>query len=324
MNRKLSGSLPVIPTPFLQDRIDFDSLLRLWEHIFPDLEGCTLCGSTGEAVSLSLAERKALMDFAARHVPADKTLVAGLTHTNLEEMTQLARHAAGLGLRAGLVPCPYYFPNTFPMVREFFKALDRASDLDLIIYDNPVYTKTWLRSEEIFAICDACPHVVGVKITDHDLAKITTLKQRRDLAVFAGDDVLTFRSLLLGVDGSMIIAPSLLPAAYQEVIGHLHAGDQESALEVFADGLLPLIHLFGLGDEIPNTKTLFKEMGLFQSDAVRLPLLACSAQRRAEIMPAYRLCRQRGDARVRRAQGQAAARHRPARSDARPAAPTAK
>ena len=76
---KLGGSLPVIPTPFYNGKIDFDSLLKLFEHLFPELDGCTLCGSTGDAVSLSLGERLELMKFAARNTPAGKAIVVGLT-----------------------------------------------------------------------------------------------------------------------------------------------------------------------------------------------------------------------------------------------------
>ena len=126
---KLGGSLPVIPTPFYNGKIDFDSLLKLFEHLFPELDGCTLCGSTGEAVSLSLDERLELMKFVARNTPPGKTIVVGLTHTHLEEMGRLARCAEEQGLRGGLVPCPYYSPNSFPMVLKFFRALDDTSNL---------------------------------------------------------------------------------------------------------------------------------------------------------------------------------------------------
>jgi 4-hydroxy-tetrahydrodipicolinate synthase len=287
---KLSGSLPVVPTPFHQGKIDFDSLLKLFERVFPELEGCTLCGSTGESVSLSLEERLELMEFAVRNAPRDKAMVVGLTHTNLNEMVRLARHAEEIGVRAGLVPCPYYFPNSFPMVLEFFKALDRASGLELVIYDNPLYTKTWLTAEELFAILDACPHVTGVKMTDHNLDKITALKSNRGVAVFSGDDVVAFRSLLLGVDGSMILAPAVFPAAYQEVVRRLKAGDRAQALRVFSEQVLPFIHLFGLGDEVSTTKALFKQLGVFRSDEVRLPLLSSTPERLQEVMLAYELC----------------------------------
>jgi 4-hydroxy-tetrahydrodipicolinate synthase len=287
---KLSGSLPVIPTPFYQGKIDFDSLLKLFDHIFPELEGFTICGSTGESVSLSFNERVELMEFAARNLPPEKMLVAGLTHTNLAEMIELARHAAKLGVTAGLVPCPYYFPNSFSMVLEFFKALDRASDLELVIYDNPVYTKTSLSAENLLTILDACPRVTAVKMTDHDLDKITALKQSRNVAVFSGDDVVAFRSLLLGVDGSMIIVPSIFPREYQETVRLLNEGALESAFALFSERILPFIHLFGLGDEIPNTKALFKEIGIFRSEEVRLPLLPCQPGRLREVMLGYETC----------------------------------
>lgn len=290
----LRGSLPVIPTPFYQGKVDFDSLLRLFDHLFPEVDGYTLCGSTGEAVSLSFDERVELMKFAVRNTPAGKTIVVGLTHTNLEEMVRLARLAEDLGVHAGLVPCPYYYPNSFSMVRGFFQALDRATGLELVIYDNPAYTKTWLRVEELCILLDACEHLNAVKITDHDIDKITALKGQRQVAVFSGDDVVAFRSLLLGVDGSMIIAPAVFPAEYQRVIKRLEAGETNEAYRVFSERVLPFIHLFGLGDEVPNTKALFKHLGILRSDEVRLPLLPCPPQRRREVIMAYEVCQRAG------------------------------
>jgi len=287
---KLSGSLPVIPTPFFKGQIDYDSLLKLFDHLFPALEGYTLCGSTGEAVSLSLEERLELMKFAARNTPPGKIIVMGLTHTNLEEMGVLARRAEELGVGAGLVPCPFYFPNSFPMVLEFFRALDRSSNLELVLYDNPLYTKTYLRADEIVTLIDACEHLKSVKMTDHDLDKITALKKMRDVQVFSGDDVVAFPSLLRGVDGSMIIAPAVFPAAYQKTVQLLHEGDKREALRVFSEQILPFIHLFGPGDEIPNTKALYKYLGIFRSDEVRLPLLPCPPGRLREVVLAYELC----------------------------------
>lgn len=287
---RLRGSLPVVPTPFSGGKIDFASLEKLFEFLFPELDGCTLCGSTGEVASLSFEERVELMNFAARNAPKGKSIVVGLTHTNLEEMSRLARSAEALGLGAGLVPCPYYFPNSFPMVLEFFRALDQASQLELVLYDNPLYTKTTLRVEELFQLLDACAHLNSVKMTDHDLQKITALKQGRDVAVFSGDDVVAFPSLLRGADGSMIIAPAVFPAAYQKVVRLLAEGNPAQALRVFSERILPFIHVFGPGDEVQTTKALYKHLGIFRSDEVRLPLLPCSPERAREVVMAYEVC----------------------------------
>ena len=67
-------------------------------------------------------ERLELMAFAAQNTLPGKTVVVGLTHTDLNEMSRLARRVEELGMAAGLIPCPYYFPNSFPMVLEFCQA----------------------------------------------------------------------------------------------------------------------------------------------------------------------------------------------------------
>ncbi len=285
----LSGSLPVIPTPFSNDRIDFDSLSRLLDHLFPELDGYTICGSTGESVSLSTEERIELMRFAAQNTPRGKRVVVGLTHTNLAEVIRLARAAEDLGLHGGLVPCPYYFPNSVEMVVEFFRALDRATNLPLIFYDNPVYTKTWLSAEQVLRIVHSCKHVAGVKMTDHALEKIPAIRDA-GVAVYAGDDVTAFRSLLLGVDGSMIIAPAVFPQAYQKTVRLLATGDAAEALRVFSETVLPFIHLFGPGDEVSVTKALFRHLRIFRSDEIRLPLLPCTVERLNQVLLAYNLC----------------------------------
>ena len=289
MTFNLSGSLPVIPTPFLENRIDFDSLSRLFEYIFPELDGYTLCGSTGESVSLSMNERLELMRFAAKNTPAGKRIVVGLTHTNLAEMVSIAHAAEDLGLQGGLVPCPYYFPNSFEMILEFFRELDRATSLPLVFYDNPVYTKTWLSAEQILQIAEACGHLAGVKMTDHALDKITVLR-KAGVPVYAGEDSTAFRSLLLGVTGSMIIAPSVFPAAYQETVRRLNGGNAQEALRIFSQSVLPFIHLLGPGDEVPVTKAVFRHMGIFRSDEIRLPLLRCTPERLSHVLLGYDLC----------------------------------
>jgi 4-hydroxy-tetrahydrodipicolinate synthase len=285
----LSGSLPVIPTPFFNGKVDYDSLLRLFDFVLPDLEGFTLGGSTGESVSMSLEERLDLIRFTLKNVPADRRVVVGLTHTNLEESKILSRTSMELGACAGLVPAPYYFPNSFEMVREYIRELGRASGLPLVFYDNPVYTKTALTADQLLALHDACPTLGAVKMTDHELSKISVLKEA-GLDVFAGDDVVAFRSLLLGVKGSMIIAPAIFPKAYQKTVALLDAGDSAAALRVFSGGVLPFIHLFGMGDEIAVTKALYAHLGIFRSAELRLPLLPSTESRLQQALLAYELC----------------------------------
>lgn len=291
MSVPLAGSLPVIPTPFYEGRIDYESLDRLLAFLQPHLEGYTIGGSTGESVSLTQEERIELTRYVCRNTPADRAVVVGITHTQLDEMVRLGQAAQEAGARAVLAPCPYYFPNNFEMVRQFFAALDRRLEIDIVFYDNPLYTKTPLRVEDLARLIADCPHLAGVKMTDNNIDKIPPLIRETGTAVFVGDDVVAFRSLLLGCAGSMIIAPSVFPAAYQEVCRLLAAGQTREAFRHFSRSVLPFIHLFGLGDEIVNTKALFHHLGLFRSPETRLPLVPPTEERVREVIMAYEECR---------------------------------
>ena len=138
---------------------------------------------------------------------------------------------------------------------------------------------------------EACSHFKGVKLTDHDLSKISVLR-KNGIPVYSGDDVVAFRSLLLGVAGSMIIAPSVFPRTYQQVV-KCGRQTESAAFRLFSQRILPFIHLFGPGDEVPVTKAVFKELGIFRSDELRLPLLPCYKDRLREVMIAYELGRVR-------------------------------
>jgi hypothetical protein len=66
------------------------------------------------------------------------------------------------------------------MVLEFFRELNRCSDIPIIFNDNPLYIKTWLSAEQLITLVEACLHFKGVKLTDHDLRK-------NGIPVYSGD-----------------------------------------------------------------------------------------------------------------------------------------
>ena len=285
---KVTGNLPVIPTPFAGGAVEYAGLDRLLERTMEHLDGCVVCGSTGEAPALTTAERIAV----ARHICArlvpQKAVVVGLGHTSVADAAEIGRAAAEAGAQAALVPSPYYFPNSFAMVIDFLGAVAERTDLDIIFYDNPVTTKTVLTPEQLIALGRAVPRVKGVKMTDHNMDKVRILKETTQLAVFGGDDIICFQAFMAGVDGNMIIAPAVYPAAFRECWQAFRSGDVERSFDIYARVLLPWIGMFGPGDEIATTKALFHRLGIFASAETRPPLLASGARRVREALLGYR------------------------------------
>ena len=284
----LRGLLPVIPMPFLAGRADEDSLRRLLDHFLPWLDGYTVLGSTGEAPSLPTSERMRIAEVAMSHTPPGKTVVVGVSHTSVEDSLALARHAQNIGARGVLCAAPYYFTTSAPGMLRYLRALDEAIDIELVLYDNPVATGFQIAAETVREWAGLLSNLHTVKLTDHDLAKIDAWHDA-GLSVLAGDDPIAFRYLAAGADGAMMIAPSIFPEAFSRLWQLLRAGDVEAAYEVFSARVLPLIHVFGIGDEIATSKVVLKDMGLFASAEVLPPLVEAAPARSELVRLGYRV-----------------------------------
>lgn len=287
----LEGILPVIPTPFIDGRFDERSFDRLCEHTLEHLDGYTLLGSTGEAPSLSTQERMEIVEAALARTPADKTVVVGVTHTTLSESVRLAVHAQEHGAAGVLCAAPFYFSNTSEGVLGYLTALDDVLSVELVLYDNPVATKTNLEAGAVVEWAKRLEHLNTVKLTDHSLEKIS-IWHDAGLKVMGGDDPIGFRYMAGGVDGVMMIAPALFPEPFRCVWDAIKRGEVERALEVFCAEILPVVHVFGIGDEIGTSKALLHAMDVFASDEVRLPLQRSSRERLNLLNAAWAVCQQ--------------------------------
>lgn len=286
--RPIQGLLPVIPTPFMDGSLDKDSLLRFFDHFLPWLDGYTLLGSTGEAPSLATSERMKIAEFAMSATPPGKVVVIGVSHTSVEDSLGLAKHAESIGARAVLCAAPYYFTNSPGGTLRFLQALDDALDIDLVLYDNPAATGFQMAAETVCDWAGQLKNLHTVKLTDHDLSKIATW-HAAGLKVLAGDDPIAFRFLAEGADGAMMIAPCIFPEAFSRVWRLVRDGDLHAAYEVFSARVLPLIHVFGIGDEIATSKAVLKAIGVFSSAEVLPPLMEASPRRSALVEMGYRV-----------------------------------
>ena len=284
----IKGILPVVPTPFHDGRFDASSFERLLAHGLEHLDGYTLLGSTGEAPSMTLAERMEIAEAAIAMTPDDKTVIVGITHTCSEDAVTLARHAQSIGARGVLCAMPYYFANEPAGALEYLRAIDEAIEIDLVLYDNPVATKTTLHADTVIGWSRELRNLKSVKLTDHALEKVG-LWREAGLSVLAGDDPILFRYLEAGTDGVMVIVPAIFPATFRRCFDLVQQGELAEAYAVLARHILPFSHVFGIGDEIATTKAMLKQLGIFTSDEVRPPLVRASDRRRKLLQIAYDL-----------------------------------
>jgi 4-hydroxy-tetrahydrodipicolinate synthase len=133
------GLLHTPVTPFTRGHaIDFDRYAKLIEfHLANGADGLALPMHAGESVSLSDGERRALVEFAIKHVNDRKPIIAHVSETGTAIATALARHAEEQGASAIVATTPYYWTPPTAMVLEHFVQIGSAVKIPFFLYLAP-------------------------------------------------------------------------------------------------------------------------------------------------------------------------------------------
>jgi 4-hydroxy-tetrahydrodipicolinate synthase len=205
MEVELGSILTAMVTPFDADgNLDEQAAVRLMHHLVEHgSDGLVMCGTTGEASTLSEEEHLRMVELAVQEMRGRCTIVAGAGSNDTRHAAHLAERATELGADALLAVNPYYNrPSRRGIVRHF-EEIDRATDLPIIVYNIPQRTASDM-SNDLLAELGQLEHVFAVKQANPDnLAKIDGLR------IYAGNDDLLADVLDLGELGGILVASHL-------------------------------------------------------------------------------------------------------------------
>ena len=204
MVSSLRGVVAAIATPINSERApDHDRFLKLAKHLLAN--GCdalNVLGTTGEATSFSLGQRKDLMSVAAKELPRERLMV-GTGAASLGDAIDLTRHAATLGFGAALVLPPFYYKGVSEegvfMYIEAIVAATRGEPAPIFLYHYPLLSGVPYTPALVARLISAFPQrVLGVKDSSGDLAYERQLAERhRGFAVYPANEA----TLLEGRNG---------------------------------------------------------------------------------------------------------------------------
>ena len=277
------GVWTALATPFRAGAIDTDALTRLaLRQIMHGVSGLVVCGSTGEAASLSLDEYRAVVATVAHAVGPATPVAAGCTAQNTADAVRLAEAAAAAGATALLCAAPPYVRPTQDGLFAHLRAVAHATDLPLIAYDVPGRTGVAFADATLARLAGA-GHIVAVKDATADLSRpprLALLAGRR-LLQFSGDDTTAAAQLAMGGDGCISVTANVMPG----LCAHMHAAWVDGNLDRFAelrDALAPLHEaLFAETNPIP-VKAALELLGLCDAHA-RAPLCRAAETTRARL-----------------------------------------
>ncbi|MEJ2357411.1 MAG: 4-hydroxy-tetrahydrodipicolinate synthase [Deinococcales bacterium] len=270
------GSIVPLPTPFTGEdaAIDEDALARLVEfQLAHGSHGLSCTGTTGEPSSLSLVERKRVIDLVHERVAGRVPFVPGTGTNNIDETLELTRYAAGRGVDGVLVISPYYVrPNQNNLFAYFKTVAEAVPETPVILYNIPGRTAVNIEPETIGRLRAACPNIVGVKHATKNLDDVsyTFVHAGRDFAVYCGAETMTYPMLTLGGSGHISATGVLAPREIAQLYELAAAGRWDEARDLHFRMLELNDILFIEINPVP-LKTALSLMGLCEA-RWRLPL----------------------------------------------------
>lgn len=278
-----TGSAVAIVTPFNKQGVDFDKLKELLEwHVKSGTDAIVICGTTGEASTMSEQERKETIKFTVDVINKRIPVIAGTGSNNTKAAIDMSRWAESIGVDALLVITPYYNKTTQQGCIAHFKAIAEAVSIPIIIYNVPSRTGLNIAPATLCEL-SKIDNIAAVKEASGNIAQVAEIAHLCGdrLDIYSGNDDQIVPLMSLGGKGVISVLANIVPKETHELCQAFSDGDLKKALKLQLD-MLPLINaLFIETNPIP-VKTAMNLMGMNVGN-LRLPLVNMS-QKNLEIL----------------------------------------
>ncbi|MPZ77360.1 MAG: 4-hydroxy-tetrahydrodipicolinate synthase [Deltaproteobacteria bacterium] len=267
-----TGSMVALITPFKDGKIDWQSLEALVDfHIQSGTNGIVPCGTTGESATLSHQEHDDIVKAVIKGVNKRLPVIAGTGSNSTDEAVRLTRAAEKSGADGALMISPYYNRPTQEGIYQHYKKVASEVGIPIIVYNIPGRTGSKIEPETLARLAEI-KNIAGVKEATGSVDQAIDVIRLcgENLAVYSGEDTLTFSLMALGGKGVISTVANVAPKEMSQLTEACLKREWEKARDLQLR-LTPLIRsLFIETNPIP-VKTAVALMGKCTSD-LRLPL----------------------------------------------------
>ena len=283
--RLFTGVCTALVTPFLDGRVNYPMMEQLLRRqMDAGVRAVVICGTTGEASTLSEDERLELFYRAKSYAGKDCLIIAGTGNNCTSRAIELSVAAEKVGVDALLIVSPYYNKATPEGLIAHYMTIAHTVSTPIIAYNVPGRTGVDIPVSVCKRIAPI-PNVVGIKEASNDICKVTRLcRDCPGFTVWTGNDDLIVPAISLGAKGVISVLSNLLPMRTQAMAKAALAGDWETAtsLQQSFQGLIEL--LFCEPNPIP-VKAAMKYLG-YDCGCPRLPLTELSKENKERLKAA--------------------------------------
>jgi 4-hydroxy-tetrahydrodipicolinate synthase len=287
MEVSFGAILTAMVTPFdARGGLDEDGAVRLMHHLLEHgSDGLVICGTTGEAATLSDEEQLAMIRQAVEEVGDRATVIAGAGSNDTRHAVWLTERVTELRPDALLSVNPYYNRPSRRGIIRHYQEVSRATDLPIVLYNIPQRTGSDMPND-LLAELAQLPNIVAVKQANAaNLAKVDGLQ------VYAGNDDLLARVLDMGEAGGVLTASHLFGDEFRRMVDepeHRHEIDaglrdvyRDFAVAPLACSIKAALNMVGLPGGVPRLPYVEldeHERGVIRAMLERHGLLSRAAQ----------------------------------------------
>lgn len=275
------GSGVAIVTPFDENGVNFEKLRELIEdQIKGGTDAIIICGTTGEASTMTESEKKDAIKFTVEVVNKRIPVIAGTGSNNTSASVKMSTWAESIGVDGLLVITPYYNKTTQKGLVAHFGEIARNVKIPLILYNVPSRTGMNLLPSTI-AELTKYENIVAVKEASGNISQIAKIKELCGdrIHIYSGNDDQIVPILSLGGSGVISVAANILPREIHDICYEYFNGNLKKSLELQLKYLSLINALFIENNPIPVKKAM-NLMGM-EVGQVRLPLVDMSENNEA-------------------------------------------
>lgn len=274
-----TGACTALVTPFHEGKVNIPMLEKLLaRQLEAGIRAVVIAGTTGEAPTLSDAEKLHLFSAAKTFAGKDAIILAGTGSNDTSHAIALSKAAEDVGADGLLVVSPYYNKATKEGLITHYGAIAAAVHIPVILYNVPSRTGLDI-PVDVYQTLSKISNIAGIKEASNDVAKTgKVIAACPELPVWSGNDNQIVPVMALGGLGVISVLSNVLPVQTQAMAMAALDGDFDTAAGLQSE-LLPLIEaLFCEVSPIPVKAA----MGLLGYDCghCRLPLTPLGAKNR--------------------------------------------
>ena len=284
MRTPFTGCGTALVTPFTSSgAIDEAAVRRLAKRqVDAGIHFLVPCGTTGEAPTLSAAERRRVVELVVDEVAGRVPVLAGAGGYDTREVIEAAKEMQSVGASGLLSVTPYYNKPTPDGLVAHYRAIAEATPLPIVVYNVPGRTGCNVDPGTL-ARLSTIPHVVAVKEASGNMTQICEVMRAvpPEFVVLSGDDALTLPAMAVGARGIVSVLSNELPAEMTQLVEAAEANDFTYAREIHARLLPLMLANFAESNPIP-VKCVMAQMGLLE-ESYRLPMVPPRAETREKL-----------------------------------------